>query len=147
MYFIDKLALRAGNEKGEDEADTVGCCSLRVEHVGLIPPNRLRFDFLGKDSIRYVNEVEVDEQVFKNVKIFKRDPKAEGDLLFDRLDVRVYSASHCVGCSLKFGLADQFSTRTSVDLFAQQAPRHLHDRAFSQGLPNLQRLAHDGART
>ena len=34
MYFIDKLALRAGNEKDTDEAaDTVGCCSLRVEHV------------------------------------------------------------------------------------------------------------------
>jgi DNA topoisomerase I len=27
MYFIDQLALRAGNEKGDDEADTVGCCS------------------------------------------------------------------------------------------------------------------------
>lgn len=34
MYFIDKLALRAGNEKDKDEsADTVGCCSLRVEHI------------------------------------------------------------------------------------------------------------------
>ena len=90
MYFIDKLALRAGNEKGEDEADTVGCCSLRIEHVGLIqdPPNTLRFDFLGKDSIRYVNEVVVDEQVFKNVKLFKKDPKVDGDTLFDRLDVR-----------------------------------------------------------
>ncbi len=34
MYFIDKLALRAGNEKDSDEtADTVGCCSLRVEHI------------------------------------------------------------------------------------------------------------------
>lgn len=29
-YLIDKLALRVGNEKGEDEADTQGCCSLRV---------------------------------------------------------------------------------------------------------------------
>ena len=89
MYFIDKLALRAGNEKGEDEADTVGCCSLRIEHVGLIqdPPNTLRFDFLGKDSIRYVNEIVVDEQVFKNVKLFKKEPKVDGDLLFDRLDV------------------------------------------------------------
>ena len=35
LYFIDKLALRAGNEKDEDQADTVGCCSLRVEHVKL----------------------------------------------------------------------------------------------------------------
>ena len=34
VYFIDKLALRAGNEKDSDEtADTVGCCSLRVEHL------------------------------------------------------------------------------------------------------------------
>lgn len=32
-YLIDKLALRVGNEKSEEEADTVGCCSLRVEHI------------------------------------------------------------------------------------------------------------------
>lgn len=32
LYLIDKLALRVGNEKDADEeADTVGCCSLRVE--------------------------------------------------------------------------------------------------------------------
>lgn len=35
MYFIDKLALRAGNEKDDDQADTVGCCSLRCEHITL----------------------------------------------------------------------------------------------------------------
>ena len=87
MYLIDKLALRAGNEKGEDEADTVGCCSLRFEHITLEPPNKVVFDFLGKDSIRYYNEVTVTEQVFKNLKIFKREPKTEGDPVFDRLDV------------------------------------------------------------
>ena len=32
-YLIDKLALRVGNEKSEDEADTIGTCSLRVEHI------------------------------------------------------------------------------------------------------------------
>jgi DNA topoisomerase I len=89
MYLIDRLALRAGNEKGEDEADTVGCCSLRFEHITLEPPNKVIFDFLGKDSIRYYNEVAVDDQVFKNLKIFKREPKKEGDLLFDRLSVSV----------------------------------------------------------
>ena len=85
MYFIDRLALRAGNEKGEDEADTVGCCSLRCEHVTLEPPNFLIFDFLGKDSIRFYDEVTVDEQVFKNLKIFKKAPKTTGDDIFDRL--------------------------------------------------------------
>lgn len=33
-YFIDRLALRVGNSKDEtEEADTVGCSTLRVEHV------------------------------------------------------------------------------------------------------------------
>ena len=50
MYFIDVLALRAGNEKGEDEADNVGCCSLRCEQVTLEPSNYVIFAFLWKDS-------------------------------------------------------------------------------------------------
>lgn len=86
IYLIDVFALRAGGEKSEDEADTVGCCSLRYEHVTLNPPNTVIFDFLGKDSIRYYQEVEVDKQVFKNLAIFKRPPKQPGDQLFDRLD-------------------------------------------------------------
>lgn len=86
VYLIDKLALRAGNEKGEDEADTVGCCSLKFEHITLQPPQTVIFDFLGKDSIRYYDEVQVDVQVFKNLKLFKKSPKSEGDEIFDRLN-------------------------------------------------------------
>lgn len=85
VYLIDQFALRAGNEKGDDEADTVGCCSLKFENVTLKPPNKVVFDFLGKDSIRFYDEVEVDAQVFKNLKIFKKAPKKEGDEIFDRL--------------------------------------------------------------
>lgn len=34
VYLIDFLALRVGGEKDiDEEADTVGCCSLRVEHI------------------------------------------------------------------------------------------------------------------
>ena len=85
-YLIDVFALRAGGEKGEDEADTVGCCSLRYEHITLTPPNNVTFDFLGKDSIRFYQEVVVDKQVFKSLKLFKKAPKKSGDQLFDRLD-------------------------------------------------------------
>ena len=85
MYLIDQFALRAGNEKGDDEAETVGCCSLKFEHVTLKPPNKVIFDFLGKDSIRFYDEVEVVDQVFKNLKIFKKSPKSDGDDIFDRL--------------------------------------------------------------
>lgn len=86
VYLIDKFALRAGNEKdAENEAETVGCCSLKYEHVTLKPPNIVIFDFLGKDSIRFYDEVKVDDQVFKNLKIFKKSPKKDGDDIFDRL--------------------------------------------------------------
>ncbi|KAJ5718930.1 uncharacterized protein N7483_010012 [Penicillium malachiteum] len=85
VYLIDQFALRAGNEKGEDEAETVGCCSLKYENISLKPPNTVIFDFLGKDSIRFYDEVQVDPQVFKNLKIFKKAPKKNGDEIFDRL--------------------------------------------------------------
>lgn len=88
VYLIDKLALRAGNEKdSENEAETIGCCSLKYEHVTLREPNTLIFDFLGKDSIRYYDEVQVEKQVFKNFKHFKKAPKSKGDDIFDRLTV------------------------------------------------------------
>lgn len=38
LYFIDKLALRAGHEKDEDEADTVGCCTLKVSLPACLLP-------------------------------------------------------------------------------------------------------------
>ena len=89
LYFIDRLALRVGNEKGEDEADTVGCCSLRVEHLELLDNNRVTFDFLGKDSMRYQNTVEVAELVYKNLKKFTKGKKQDADL-FDQLTVRFF---------------------------------------------------------
>ncbi|XP_043363178.1 DNA topoisomerase I, mitochondrial isoform X7 [Dermochelys coriacea] len=94
LYFIDKLALRAGNEKEEGEtADTVGCCSLRIEHIKLHPEldgqeHVVEFDFLGKDSIRYYNKVPVEKPVFKNLQLFMEN-KDPGDDLFDRLNTTV----------------------------------------------------------
>ncbi|KAE9456471.1 hypothetical protein C3L33_11550, partial [Rhododendron williamsianum] len=70
-YLIDKLALRAGNEKDDDEADT--------------------FDFLGKDSIRYQNLVLVETPVFKAIQQF-RTGKDGTDDLFDKLDTSKLNA-------------------------------------------------------
>lgn len=86
-YLIDTLALRVGNEKGEDEADTVGCCSLRVEHIEAIDGHKIKLDFLGKDSMRYENTVAVKEEVWEAIKIFLRGKNSEDDL-FDRIDAQ-----------------------------------------------------------
>ena len=85
LYLIDNLALRVGNEKGEDEADTVGVCSLRIEHVELKEPDTVKLDFLGKDSIRYENKVKVDDNVFNALYSFIRNKK-KGDDLFDKIN-------------------------------------------------------------
>ena len=84
-YLIDKLALRVGNEKGEDEADTVGCCSLRVEHIKIDENHHIILDFLGKDTIRYYNRIQVDPKVYDNLKKFVRG-KNDSDNLFDRIN-------------------------------------------------------------
>jgi DNA topoisomerase IB len=49
-YLIDAFGMRVGDEKDEDEADTVGASTLRVEHVTL-KGNLAEFKFLGKDSV------------------------------------------------------------------------------------------------
>lgn len=85
LYLIDNLALRVGNEKGEDEADTVGVCSLRIEHIELKEPDTVKLDFLGKDSIRYENKVKVDENVFNALYSFTRNKKKSDDL-FDKIN-------------------------------------------------------------
>ncbi|KAK1937278.1 DNA topoisomerase [Babesia divergens] len=84
-YLIDFLALRVGGEKDADEADTVGCCSLRVEHIKFEKKaNTITLDFLGKDSIRYFQTVTVDPVAFNNLAEFcKKKPNQD---IFDRIN-------------------------------------------------------------
>jgi DNA topoisomerase-1 len=85
LYFIDKLALRVGNEKSSEETDTVGVTSLRFEHVKLLENNNIILDFLGKDSVRYYNNIQIDNKVYKNLEEFLKN-KNIGDQLFDLIN-------------------------------------------------------------
>lgn len=91
LYLIDTLALRVGNEKGEDEADTVGVCSLRVEHLSLLDNNKIKLDFLGKDSIRYENTVEVESSIYMQLIKFMKGKKKDEDL-FDEINPTLLNA-------------------------------------------------------
>jgi len=102
MWVIDRLALRVGGEKDTDEeADTVGCCSLRVEHLHFDPSNEggenkeIELEFLGKDSMLFKQTIDfgdvmytenngMGEQVFKNFKLFCKRKK-DSDDVFDSL--------------------------------------------------------------
>ena len=67
MWVIDVLALRVGGEKYEEEADTVGCCSLRVEHLKFSPvegSHEIELEFLGKDSMLFKQNINFAEERF-----------------------------------------------------------------------------------
>lgn len=94
MWIIDKLALRVGGEKGEDEADTVGCCSLRAEHLSFSDDpekHEIELEFLGKDSMKFKETIDFDRyeetglRVFKNLKGFYKG-KRMSEEIFDWLD-------------------------------------------------------------
>ena len=86
MYLIDHFALRVGYKKKENEVDTVGCCSLRLEHIKFKSLNFVHFDFLGKGSIRFQKDIKVIDQVYKNLSFFKNG-KNEKNRLFDKIYV------------------------------------------------------------
>jgi len=69
-YLIDKLKLRVGDEKDKDEADTVGATTLRPQHIRIIGNGFVKFDFLGKDSVRWRKEVELPHPVVGNLQQF-----------------------------------------------------------------------------
>jgi DNA topoisomerase-1 len=103
VWVIDRLALRVGGEKDTDEeADTVGCCSLRVEHLEFDPngeggENReIKLEFLGKDSMLYKQTIDfgaamynenngMGEQVYENFKSFCKKKKPDQEV-FDSIN-------------------------------------------------------------
>lgn len=117
LYFIDQFALRVGNEKSEDEADTVGVTSLRVEHLTLEQNNIISLDFLGKDSVRYKNKVAVIPIVYENIKLFLEN-KTDDDQIFDKInpnDINTYLHSFMKGLTSKV-----FRTYNASNLFQKE---------------------------
>lgn len=117
MFFIDKLSIRVGNEKGEDEADTVGASNLRVEHIDLSDNNKITLNFLGKDSVPYTNEINVDDTVYNNVKEFIKD-KSKDEQIFDRIsssDINKYLQEF-----MKDLTAKVFRTYNASNLFQKE---------------------------
>ncbi|HYB45030.1 MAG TPA: DNA topoisomerase I, partial [Nitrososphaerales archaeon] len=81
-YLIHQLGMRVGDEKDEDEADTVGASTLRVEHI-ILNDGSVEFDFLGKDSIPWKKTDRPPPLVLRNLEEFKRGKKPETEIFHD----------------------------------------------------------------
>lgn len=75
-YMIDTLKFRVGDEKDQDETDTVGATTLRPEHISYGLNDTVIFDFLGKDSIHWHLEARLSTQVIQNLKEFSSAAKS-----------------------------------------------------------------------
>mmetsp|Transcript_34351 Transcript_34351/g.43371 ORF Transcript_34351/g.43371 Transcript_34351/m.43371 type:complete len:884 (+) Transcript_34351:47-2698(+) len=132
MWIIDKLALRVGGEKGEDEADTVGCCSLRVEHLRF-PYSEdehkkyvLELEFLGKDSMLFKQSIDfgqhgrIGRRVYKNLVGFCKGKEAYQDV-FETLQPSILNAHFS---SLMPGLsAKVFRTYNASETLQNELPK------------------------
>jgi DNA topoisomerase-1 len=82
-FLIDHCNFRVGDEKDDDEAETIGASTLRPTHINFNGDGTVTFDFLGKDSVRHTLCVEVPDPVIENLKEFSADPEKP---LFEKVD-------------------------------------------------------------
>jgi DNA topoisomerase-1 len=104
-YLIYRTAMRVGDEKDPDEADTVGATTLRKEHIK-ITSNAIEFDFLGKDCVRWQETLKAvgdDKQFQENLKklIEKKKPNEEIFHNITSRDVNKYFSGIVKGLTAK----------------------------------------------
>lgn len=88
-YLIFKLAMRVGDEKDSDEADTIGASTLRVEHLKFPKIGdkvHIEFNFLGKDSVPWQKTLEISspdtKALYENLLFFMKG-KDKSDEIFE----------------------------------------------------------------
>jgi len=86
-WLILKPNMRVGDEKDPDEADTVGAITLRPEHIK-IEGDTVHFDFLGKDSVRWIKDVKAPASAIRNIEEFMKTSKEH---LFEGVDSKKVS--------------------------------------------------------
>ena len=86
-WLIFALNMRVGDEKDPGEADTVGAITLRREHIK-IERDVLRFDFLGKDSVRWIKSINAPPILISNIEHYSKVCK---EYLFEGIDSKKVS--------------------------------------------------------
>ncbi|HZD12539.1 MAG TPA: hypothetical protein VE177_03355, partial [Candidatus Binatus sp.] len=136
-YLIDNLAMRVGDEKDEDEADTVGASTLRVEHLKF-HPSSVEFDFLGKDSVRWQKTMKLDgglnNLVRRNLQEFS-GKKKPGDPMFDGINSA--SVNKFLGSAMKGLTAKVFRTHHATETVQKYLD---HYNGFGPDSPVFQKL-------
>jgi len=136
-YLIYRTAMRVGDEKDPDEADTVGATTLRKEHIKLTG-DTIEFDFLGKDSVRWQESIPAegfDKQFHDNLKELISNKKDKQEI-FDGITSRHVNAYYS---TLVKGLsAKVFRTYLASSVVS----KYLRDHDNIKSESNMKKLFH-----
>tara|TARA_B100001094_G_scaffold324208_1_gene376429 strand:- start:2212 stop:3468 length:1257 start_codon:yes stop_codon:yes gene_type:complete len=113
--IINTFVIRVGNEKGDDEVDTVGCCTLKRNNLYVSGLN-LTLEFKGKDSIPYKRTVKMKSDFItalhkvlvnksKDDFVFKINSSSLNNYLnklLPGLSAKVFRTCHSSACFNKF---------------------------------------------
>ena len=95
-YLIYKLAMRVGDEKDPDEADTIGASTLRMEHLKFPNVNgkvQIEFNFLGKDSVPWQKVLEIStpdtKALYENLLFFMKGKDRKDEIFEDITSAKV----------------------------------------------------------
>lgn len=143
-YLIYRTAMRVGDEKDPEEADTVGATTLRKEHIELTG-KEIKFDFLGKDAVRWQETVPAaghDKTFHDNLKELVSNKKPS-DEIFDKITsrhVNEYFGSIVKGLTAKVFRTYLASTVVTKYLREQDIPKNISDteKLYHAKLANLE---------
>jgi len=136
-YLIYRTAMRVGDEKDPDEADTVGATTLRKEHIKLTE-NSIEFDFLGKDSVRWRETIPaegLDKQFHDNLKELVANKKNTQEIFhgITSRHVNAYYSTLVKGLTAKV-----FRTYLASSVVS----KYLRDHANIKSESNMKKLFH-----
>jgi DNA topoisomerase-1 len=138
-WLIDNLKFRVGDEKNDDEADTVGATTLRPEHIQIGQDGKVTFDFIGKDSVRWNKTLKLPTAVAENLRQFVNESNST---VFEGIrseDVNAFFGEVMQGLTAKvfrtYHATKLLSERLSSSSIGKAAPEYEKIHAFK--LANL----------
>ena len=138
--LIKTTGIRVGNEKNEADgfAATVGASTLEVGNIELIADYKVKLDFMGKDSIRYENTVQLDQLTYNALKKIIGN-RSKDELVFKNAssnDVAAFLKEFMPECSPKL-----FRSAYGCKLISEELHNAEKDGKLTKAMPTSKKIA------
>ena len=139
--LIKTTGIRVGNEKSANDGydmNTVGASTLEIGNVELIADYKIKLDFIGKDSIRFENTIQLDQLTYNALKKIIGNRSKE-ELVFKNAssnDVAAFLKEFMPECSPKL-----FRSAYGCKLISEELHRAEKDGKLTKTMPTSKKIA------